>query len=196
MLISDAYAQWAEGQTLRGPNADHVALSEDWNNFTDMLCKDGELTATQYHHCPAYDDPIPGDADAERDFLLDAQRIGMGIHRVEKRPDGDASCDWPDGARHWRFTLTRGVGPFLTGHFSQGPAHTTQPDLCDVLSSLLMDTSGLDQPFEDWAEDLGYDPDSRKAERIYTACKAALAALESTFTAQELEDLRTMFEDY
>lgn len=27
---------------------DKVARSEAWNNFTDALCKDGEITAKQY----------------------------------------------------------------------------------------------------------------------------------------------------
>lgn len=62
------------------------------------------------------------------------------------------------------------------------------PDLCDVLASLSMDASAIDEgPFEDWASSLGYDTDSRKAEAIYNACLDIAVRLrsglgESTFT--------------
>jgi len=29
-------------------NDDRVAICEDWNNFTDMLCQNEEITDTQY----------------------------------------------------------------------------------------------------------------------------------------------------
>lgn len=43
--------------------------------------------------------------------------------------------------------------------------------LSDVMSCLLMDAQGYDNAasFEDWATEYGWDPDSRKAERIYKA---------------------------
>ncbi len=53
----------------------------------------------------------------------------------------------------------------------------TPPDAADVVDSLLLDVSGLDQPFESWAADLGYDTDSRKAERIYHECLKVLPML-------------------
>ncbi len=56
--------------------------------------------------------------------------------------------------------------PFYTGR-----GWTREPDSYDVLEALLSDASveGYDQ-FEQWALDLGYDPDSRRAEKIYHAC--------------------------
>jgi hypothetical protein len=36
------------GLVLRYGRQDHVAIAEAWNNFTDMLHKDGEITAKQY----------------------------------------------------------------------------------------------------------------------------------------------------
>jgi hypothetical protein len=29
---------------------DHIARSEEWNNFTDALCKNGEITLRQYEN--------------------------------------------------------------------------------------------------------------------------------------------------
>lgn len=57
----------------------------------------------------------------------------------------------------------------MTIPFSMGPAHSHEPTVADVLECLASDYSGSDQAFEDWAADLGYDPDSRKAERTYQA---------------------------
>lgn len=46
------------------------------------------------------------------------------------------------------------------------------PGLSEVLHSLLLDGAPHfnHQSFEDWAPELGYDTDSREAERIYTLC--------------------------
>ena len=46
-----------------------------------------------------------------------------------------------------------------------------EPDKLDVINSLVMDASVLNSSsFEDWADEFGYDRDSRKAETIYRAC--------------------------
>lgn len=45
------------------------------------------------------------------------------------------------------------------------------PDLFDVLSSCLSDCPDPAETFEDWANSLGYDTDSRKAESIFRECQ-------------------------
>lgn len=53
------------------------------------------------------------------------------------------------------------------------PTPLPPPKKEDVLGCLLMDAEALDHPdFESWAEEYGYDEDSRKAEAIYNACLA------------------------
>lgn len=42
----EANSEWIK-EMLK--NGDRVALSEDWAMFTDMLCKDGEITEKQYN---------------------------------------------------------------------------------------------------------------------------------------------------
>ena len=51
-----------------------------------------------------------------------------------------------------------------------GSWQPTAPDAANVVDSLLWDVNGLDQSFEAWAADCGFDADSRKAERIYHEC--------------------------
>jgi len=61
----------------------------------------------------------------------------------------------------------------ITVSFFQGVAHENEPTAADVLSSLLVDAAVEDYgSFEDWADDLGYNHDSRKAKRTYDGCLA------------------------
>lgn len=53
----------------------------------------------------------------------------------------------------------------------------TPPELCSVLSSLLMDSLACDQSFNDWCSNFGYDTDSRKALDTYLACQESGAKL-------------------
>ena len=42
--------------------------------------------------------------------------------------------------------------------------------MAEVLNCLASESSGTDQDFADWCSDLGYDTDSREAERLYKVC--------------------------
>ena len=171
---------------------DTIAINEAWNDYTDSLTKDGELNDLQYHYCPAFDDSIPHDWDDEREMILDAMDVKFTCVQVPSRPDHD---EWLPGSRHWQFTITRGE-EVISGHFSQGSAITTDPDIQSVFHAILSDADGTDEPFEDWAENLGFDTDSRKAERAYNQCKATAEALERMFSDISLDDLRELFSDY
>src|SRR5688500_8300302 len=46
-----------------------------------------------------------------------------------------------------------------------------KPTLADILDCLCMDSCALDQSFEEWCSEFGYEEDSRKAEETYQACK-------------------------
>ena len=50
-------------------------------------------------------------------------------------------------------------------------ASLSKPKPNDLIACLMLDANGADQAFEQWAADLGYDSDSRKAEAIFNACK-------------------------
>lgn len=80
--------------------------------------------------------------------------------------------DWTD-ANHFKVTLYNNLGKQLTTPFSQGYGISGKPEAADVLDSLASDAASIeqDESFEDWASNLGYDTDSRKALRIYRACE-------------------------
>ena len=64
-------------------------------------------------------------------------------------------------------------------------------DLADVVSSLILDSSALDDSFEDWASNLGYDADSRKALATYLACQKHGAAARRLL-GEHFEELSTL----
>jgi hypothetical protein len=108
--------------------------------------------------------------------------ITMTAERIAERTDLAGKEGWGNdrGARHWKLTLLRPASykgerrkkASMTVLFSQGSAHTKEPTLADVLNCLGSDIAGVEnaRSFRDWCGDLGYDPDSRKVEKIYIAC--------------------------
>lgn len=67
----------------------------------------------------------------------------------------------------------------------------------DVIYSLIMDSDVLNYSnFEDWAGDMGYDSDSRKAESIYRACLEIALKLRNGLGESGLATLRNAFQDY
>ena len=71
------------------------------------------------------------------------------------------------------------------------------PTLKGVLYSLISDSDVLNyDSFESWAGDLGYDTDSRKAEKIYRDCIAIALKLKGIIGNEAMEKLRELFQDY
>lgn len=111
-------------------------------------------------------------------------QLEMACQRVAGRADGNGDA-WDKTARHFLCTIKRvGFGPCepLTLFFSQGSAHTKPPTLADVLDCLASDACSVDNArnFAEWAGEMGYNEDSRKAEKTYRTCceqRDALKAL-------------------
>lgn len=129
-----------------------------------------------------------------------------GCHKHAQKFTVTLTC----GGRKAEFDWTAGPGVVLPGfrdprtghdveqadatsiHSAMGrAARKYQVAPADILYSLALDSSALDQPFEDWAPELGYDPDSRKAEAIYDACQASAFKLKRLLGgAVVLDELR------
>ena len=43
-MFREIYKRWG------GRRADPIAKREEWNNFTDRLCKEGDITLNQYEN--------------------------------------------------------------------------------------------------------------------------------------------------
>lgn len=71
------------------------------------------------------------------------------------------------------------------------------PEPLDVIHSLASDSDTLYySTYEDWADSLGYDPDSRDGERIYRQCLEMALKLRSAIGESGLAQLRTAFQGY
>mgnify|MGYP006268495129 CR=1 FL=1 len=75
---------------------------------------------------------------------------------------------------------------------------TRTPHMADVIHSLMSDRATIlyADTFEEWAEGLGYNPDSREDERVFKQCKLHSRELERLFNNDELTDISEMLEDY
>lgn len=99
--------------------------------------------------------------------------VRMSAERTDRNPNMDDSANMD----HWRVRLRCGRSS-MTLVFSQGYGHHgNAPMLRDVLDCLASDASVEDRTFDDWCDDLGFDVDSRKAERTYQATVKQTAKL-------------------
>ena len=92
-------------------------------------------------------------------------------HKVKARAEwADSNPHMADSQNmnHFKVTL-KAAGRQMTLYFSQGYGISGEPTAADVLDCLASDAASVEnsREFEEWASDLGYDPDSRKAEKIY-----------------------------
>jgi hypothetical protein len=96
------------------------------------------------------------------------------------------------------YTVTlHAFGKRLTTPYYMGSGLNGEPKVADVLGCLLSDASSVAsaRSFEDWAYDLGYDLDSRRAEKIYWACEQSAGNLE-WLLGENLAELTEAAQDY
>jgi hypothetical protein len=118
--------------------------------------------------------------------------IGQRIKEDKIRIEAEYSDNNPNmadetwQANHYKVLLKKG-NKQLTTYFSMGMAHTQEPTAEDVLDSLAMDASGIEnaRSFDDWCANYGYDTDSRKAEKTFKACEKQAEKLK-VFLGEEL----------
>ena len=71
----------------------------------------------------------------------------------------------------WGITLHRGHRSFTT-QYRSGTGHGGKaPGVAEVLRAIESDANAGDRTFEEFCDEFGYDQDSRKAERIWRACR-------------------------
>ena len=69
-----------------------------------------------------------------------------------------------------------------------------EPSYDDVMSSLTLDASSVDQSFDSWCDEFGYDTDSRKAFANYEQCRDTMFALRRLGIS--LTELLEEYKDY
>lgn len=119
-----------------------------------------------------------------------------GISMEATYADRNPNMDGPD-MDHWRCVFRKDRAR-MTTYFSMGMGHNGRKPTADqVLECLISDASSIDNArgFDDWCSDFGYDTDSRKAEKTYSACKRATDKLRAFLGADAyatLMDLETV----
>jgi len=102
-----------------------------------------------------------------------------------------------DGAEAVRRECETGTKAIIGGYFKLSGNPLAAPSIADVLYCLLSDASVIDcATFEEWASGLGFDPDSRKAEKTYQDCLKQALALRRLLGDANLARLQEAFQDY
>ena len=91
--------------------------------------------------------------------------------------DWDKQEDWQRQANSYHCTL-RYKGRQYSFDYWCGVGIEREPDAETCLDSLLSDAQSGELSFEDFCGELGYDQDSRKAERIHNACHKASVSMQ------------------
>ncbi|MCK5306990.1 MAG: hypothetical protein KAJ73_00125 [Zetaproteobacteria bacterium] len=144
--------------------------------------------------------------DQEPNFAAIVADLGLTIdsERISKRPDG--LMESGEGVKraamdHWRVMLySDKLETDLTLFYSKGCGHGgAEPELDEVIHCLLMDSDVTEyNGFEEWADCMGYDSDSRQALKIYDACEKQAEEFNSFLQHNGLyfDQLREALQDF
>jgi len=122
--------------------------------------------------------------------FVSKHRVKMECEQVDRNPRMDSDPEWDRTATHYRCTLRVGRRRMIV-YFSQGSAHTSEPDIASVLDCVAFDTGSVKsaRDFEEWASGFGYDADSRKAECTFKVIARQAADLNRLLGADAVEVL-------
>lgn len=126
-------------------------------------------------------------------FTISAKLITSGVH---------FPFDPSDTLFHNQFSISvktdkgRFTSPFYGSHsdYINGKDELTNDDLQDCFSMLCSDAISGSDSFSDFCSNLGYDEDSRRAEKTYKECKK-IADKFSRITSVDLYDLSNSLQE-
>ena len=104
--------------------------------------------------------------------FIEEEKLSMTSDPVPMNPAYEGADPeerkWADESYHYKCIIKKPRKTFSV-YFSMGSANQDPPKLSEVLDNLASEASGFENnpDFESWAGEYGYDPDSRKAERIF-----------------------------
>ena len=107
----------------------------------------------------------------DKPILTTTYSAGIG-HCPSYNPSTRLTSDYVNLIRYECEHGLRGLSRHWTTPPVPHPYKTKiQPDPASVLACLALDAEAIDYPdYRTWADNLGYDPDSRKGEAIYRTC--------------------------
>ena len=117
------------------------------------------------------------------DAAIQASRDSFGAVHVQKDEAG-----WEHRAYVVMISKLGKPSPIISINWKQGTGIKGNPKPWEVLARHCSD--GMDaasMTFEDWAENYGYDKDSRKAEAIYFECQRAAREVRKILSSADIE---------
>lgn len=127
-----------------------------------------KATKEDFRKWTAYNEQVKNDLGIEFKFVY----RGLQVSEHDEKWYGDT---WHiTGRRDFFLPFKQGVGHrhcfrYFIGEDRSVAAFVVPPSAMDILYCIRLENPH-DETFEDWCYGLGYDTDSRKAEKIYRAC--------------------------
>ncbi len=119
--------------------------------------------------------------------------IKLSLIRTDYTED-DYKDEWKKTANKYKARIIYNKKSMTIIYYT-GSGWKKDPELEDILGSILQDTTYLDYGFEDFANEMGYDSDSRTAEKIYKDIQKQAKKINRIFTKEEQEELLTYLEE-
>jgi hypothetical protein len=137
---------------------------------------------------------------AKREF--DFEALPVKITYVAKVEHGDwhhflwnAEIRTKDNVKHVPYKTGLGLVEKRKPGFGGGKG-PKKPTAKDIMHSLILDASAIDESFTDWCAELGYSDDSIKAMHIYRECCETGVWLRKAFSRADIEAMREALQDY
>ena len=105
----------------------------------------------------------------------------------------DYKDEWKKTSNKYKARITYNKKSMTIIYYT-GSGWKKDPELEDILGSILQDITYLDYGFENFASEWGYDPDSRTAEKIYKDIQKQAKKINRIFNKEEQEELLTYLE--
>jgi hypothetical protein len=158
----------------------HYVVPSPAERFYPMTSPDGKTPASMFHYRVTLSRPDG------RTFTID-YRMGLGHITVT-----------PTSRPRHAHDRAHAVRQLWYGTTPEWPIRATRkaPELLDVLHSVVLDSEGVHAPFETWADEYGYDVDSRSAEATYHACRRIANEIRRLLSPAEFAIVQTAVAGY
>jgi len=141
-----------------------------------------------------YEDITTTEIEATCSKLLKEVGVTFRVMYIRYNPN----AEW--GHDEWEVTLCKqGEGhkfPFHTGTGLRRRGKPVKPSVACVLHSLLLDGAAMNQSFDDWCDEYGYNSDSIKDFNTYRKCVHTGRALRKIFSQVVWDELSLILQNY
>ena len=127
-------------------------------------------------------------------YLRDNNIIVMGERRDDRLP----APEWAENMNAYTMTVSTRHGYAEFDYFTGKGIHEADISAADVINNIMMDylTVINATTFEEWAEELGYDTDSRKAYAVWELILDNVVKMAKLFNDTQIDELCSLSSEY